>query len=347
MAHGAESIEVHHHIQDACSTDGTAEFLEEFQFEVGGLSLPVGRCCRQAPASLRVKSEVERGGKECPILDSGQKKPKTPNFQPQTALSGYTFSYASEPDNGMYDAINRGVLRTLDLQRTEDRRHQSEGEKATNRLPQISNSDESVVAWLNCDEQYLPGTLHKMFGFFEQYPNTDIMMGDVLLVNGKGGLVAFRKGYALRRAYVEASHLYTLSCATFFRQHVFDQSDGFDTIFQAAADEAFMLRALRAGFRARHVRAYLSAFTFSGENLGAGAVADQEHLELKSRARRWVRILKPAINTVRRCEKWLSGAYVQRFPLEYAVYSDDLGERKCFSADRGTWRWPGGGDSAV
>src|SRR4030081_3893628 len=50
-----------------------------------------------------------------------------------------------EKDQGMYDAINRGLR------------------KATG----------EILAYLNCDEQYLPGALKGVAGFFDAHPDVD------------------------------------------------------------------------------------------------------------------------------------------------------------------------------
>lgn len=286
----ADSLIVHHHIQDGESTDGTVDWLGQYDSE-----------------NREQMTERQQANSQQPIADS------------------YSFSFVSERDTGMYDAINKGVLKAL---------------KANSQKLSAEGSA-SIVAWLNCDEQYLPGTLQRVADYFAEHPEIDILTGDYLLVDGEGSLMAYRKGYQLRKTYVEASHLYTLSCATFYRQRVFETVGKFDDSFKAAADEEFILRALRAGYKARHMRNYLSVFTYSGDNLGAGAVADREHLELKCRAHRWVQLLNPAINAIRWCEKWLSGAYKQTFPLHYSIYAGDTEARKDFVSRRAGWKWPG------
>jgi GT2 family glycosyltransferase len=54
MEHGAERIEVHHYVQDACSTDGTADWLRQYDEEIGGSQsgtnnqYPITTACRGA-----------------------------------------------------------------------------------------------------------------------------------------------------------------------------------------------------------------------------------------------------------------------------------------------------------
>ena len=77
-----------------------------------------------------------------------------------------TARLAVETDSGMYDALNRGFSRAT-------------GE---------------VCAWLNCDEQYLPGTLAKVRTIFQNEPETDWVVGDHLLINADGTLRSYRRG---------------------------------------------------------------------------------------------------------------------------------------------------------
>jgi len=65
----------------------------------------------------------------------------------------------------MYDAINKGL------------RHSS-GE---------------ILAWLNCDEQYLPGALKVVGEFFDRHPEVDVLFGDIVLVDQHGGYLRHRK----------------------------------------------------------------------------------------------------------------------------------------------------------
>src|SRR5262249_29788591 len=70
-----------------------------------------------------------------------------------------------EKDRGMYDAVNRGYRR-------------AGGE---------------LLAYLNCDEQYLPGALAKVAAFFDQHPEVDVVFGDCLVVDAAGNYICERR----------------------------------------------------------------------------------------------------------------------------------------------------------
>src|SRR5512135_306553 len=221
-------------------------------------------------------------------------------------------------DEGMYDAINRGLRR-------------SRGQ---------------ILAYLNCDEQYLPGALAAVKDHFAEHPDLDIVCGDVLVVDAEGHLLSFRKVYTPRWQYILASHLYVFSCALFFRRTIVESNFYFDKKYRYVGDFDFMVRLLRAGFRAERVGRYLSAFTITGDNL---SVSSRTECRLhRATLPRWARWFRHPLNLARLAEKALSGAYLQKFPIEYSLYDGDLTKRHSYRADRGSSRWPGwSGGSAI
>ena len=118
-------LEVHHHVQDGGSTDGTVDYLSAY-------------AAQQA-------------------ADAG----------------AYRFTFASEADEGMYDAINKGFALAL--------------------AESSSRDDDMILAHLNCDEQYLPGGLCDMAGFFRAHPEADVVLADMIVVDAKGTYVCHRR----------------------------------------------------------------------------------------------------------------------------------------------------------
>jgi GT2 family glycosyltransferase len=78
---------------------------------------------------------------------------------------GYTLILYTGPDAGMYEAINKGITRM-------------KGE---------------LWAWLNCDEQYLPGTLEYVVEWFDHHCGMDILCGDALLTDEAGEALSYRR----------------------------------------------------------------------------------------------------------------------------------------------------------
>lgn len=220
--------------------------------------------------------------------------------------------HISESDRGMYDALNKGI-------------EMAQGE---------------VIGFLNCDEQYLPGVLTQVLDYFRKNPDVDIVFGDSLLITPDGSLVAFRKGYPLRWYYIITSHLYVLSCTIFYRRQLFAKGFAFDPRFRAVADAEFVVRVLRAGYRAGYIRCYMAAFTFTGNNLSETPLAGYEHRNLIERYPKWVRWMKLPLNLVRMSEKFARGCYFERSHLEYSIHVDNSRRRRAFTATDLSPVWP-------
>ena len=226
-----------------------------------------------------------------------------------------SLTWQSEPDRGMYDAINKGFR------------------KATG----------DIVAYLNCDEQYLLGTLAAVAECFAGHPEADIVFGDALLVRPDGSLLAFRKAYPLRWPYVMAGTLYALTCATFFRRRIVDSGYLFNPEWRSVGDAEYVIRLLKAGFRSLHLHRYAAVFTITGNNLSANTESAKERKALIASAPFWVRAMKHGLNAARLAEKFMSGAYFQFGPVTYSIYDSDVAKgRTTFSARNASFRWKTG-----
>ena len=211
----------------------------------------------------------------------------------------------SERDDGMYDAINKGI--------------------------RIARG--GIISYLNCDEQYLPGVLQGVEGIFHRNPQIDILFGNALIIKPNGELLAFRKSFIPRWPYIWASDLYVHSSSMFVRRRVFESGIMFDKNWKAIGDMDFVIRVLRKGFLAHHVSEYFSAYMMTGANLGQGERALGELEAFRKKAPLWIRRAKLIILVMRRLEKIRHRAYWEKMPLSYSVYTtDDLDVRTEFSA---------------
>ncbi len=205
-----------------------------------------------------------------------------------------------EKDQGMYDAINRGLRR--------------------------AKSD--ILAYLNCDEQYLPGALQAVAGFFERHPACDVAFGDVVVVGPQGDYLYHRKVQTPLKYHTWTCHLSTLSCAMFFRRSVFfERGFEFDPRLRDVGDGEWMVRLLRAGVPMARLGLFTSAFTRTGANMSAAPNARRENRELFQSAPLWARTLRPVFILQHRIRRFLGGMYHQK-PFSYSIYTTADPERR-------------------
>lgn len=217
------------------------------------------------------------------------------------------------PDDGMYDALNHG----------------------------FNLASGTIIGHLNCDEQYLPGTLATVANYFDAHPHVSMVCGSVLAVDSSGDLLAYRKMYPLRWQYVlSAGLLYAFTCALFYRRSIIDDGHRFDTTYKYIGDGDFVVRLLRAGYSVGILNQYMSTFAITGANMSLKA--QQESLAYNATIPRWIKVCRHPLNLVRLIEKTLSGAYTQTLPLNYAIYTDSLVQRRMLTAYTATARWQAG-----
>jgi glycosyltransferase involved in cell wall biosynthesis len=205
-----------------------------------------------------------------------------------------------EKDQGMYDGINRGLRRTSG----------------------------DLLAYLNCDEQYLPGALKTVEGFFEQHSEVDVLFGDVVLVDAEGRYLYHRKMQTPLKYHTWTCHLSTLSCAMFFRRRVvFDYDFWFDPRLRDVGDGEWMVRLLQRGVRMAVLGQFTSAFTCTGINMSVGPNARREKWELFRTAPGWAKLLAPLFVTQHRLRRFLGGMYSQK-PFAYEIFTPATPDRR-------------------
>jgi glycosyltransferase involved in cell wall biosynthesis len=214
-----------------------------------------------------------------------------------------------EKDAGMYDALNRGFAR-------------AEGE---------------IFAWLNCDEQYLPGALAAVEARFAAEPTLEVLLADNLVVDPAGQYLAHRFSVrpTLNQLWVRFP---VASCALFFRREVWRP---FDTQWKSVGDWWWFRELMLHGARIGILRQFVSAFTETQVNLGLSAVTMPEHDRIMA-ARPWyVRAFRQAFLGMHRWKMWRSGAFGVR-PFTYALHThrgEATGGRETFHVDRPTAKW--------
>jgi glycosyltransferase involved in cell wall biosynthesis len=200
--------------------------------------------------------------------------------------------FTSEPDTGMYDALNKGF------------------DKATG----------DVFAHINADEQYLPGALQQVATFFSRNPDVDILFTDVLILRDDASFVCYQKVVKPTRDQTLLAHLPTYTAGTFFRRRVWEDGCRFDATKKALGDSWWMLRALDVQYRMACRRCYTTIVTATDENLSLSAVAREESQELFNMAGRFLRLRWLLLFVRYRATKLLRNCYWQP-PFSYSVYA--------------------------
>jgi glycosyltransferase involved in cell wall biosynthesis len=217
-----------------------------------------------------------------------------------------------EKDSGMYDAINRAWRR-------------ARGE---------------YLAYLNCDEQYLPGALKTVADYFQSHPEVDIVFGDAVVIGADGTYKFHRKILPPTLYHTWVCHLASLTCATFVRRAFIEKYQlYFDSNLRIVGDGEWMVRVLRTGPKMAALRQFVSSFGDTGENLSNKPNAQREIRELQESAPKWVQHLRYFWIAQHRLRRAISGIYFQR-PFSYSVFTTDHRERReVFRVDRPSFRW--------
>ena len=218
-----------------------------------------------------------------------------------------------EKDSGMYDAVNRGFRK-------------ARGE---------------ILAYLNADEQYLPGALAQVQKYFEDHPDAEIVFADAVVVDGAGEFRCFRKVHIPERYHALLWALCTLTCSTFIRRSVLEKHDHFfDPSWRIVGDVDWVVRALDKKIRMKVFRHYTSTFTETGGNLSLHPAIHSEKKRLRERAGKLAPRIAPFYKLKYQARRFFQGGYWEK-PFTYSIYTEQsLPARKEFRVDHPKALWP-------
>lgn len=225
------------------------------------------------------------------VQDGGSKDGTREWLATRTDIQGH-----AEADHGMYDAINRGIIK-------------GEGD---------------VFSWLNCDEQYLPGALAIVRDLFQANPDADIAIGHTIVVDPQGGYMCHRKAVVPTPGILRRGRLPVHSSSMFFRRRLVKGPGAvlFDKEWKAMGDWAWMKEVMDKGARVVKVEAFISTFTDTGGNLGMSPRAREEAQRVQD-ALSWPdRLATPLVRMDDYARKMATGYYRQS-PFDYALYRPD------------------------
>jgi len=218
-----------------------------------------------------------------------------------------------EKDQGMYDAINRGLRRATG----------------------------DILAYLNCDEQYLPGALETVRQFFEKNPRVEIALAGSIVTDADGGYICHRHALVPNARHIWWRFMCLTSSIFIRRGVIFERGLFFDPRWRALGDLHWMLAVLRQRVPMAVCPEFTSIFTDTGENLCLKPEAIREKTETIGMAPAWVRLLKPLWITNHRLRRLRHGHFNLK-PTRYSLYTKASPNRRVtMEALRPTAIWRG------
>ena len=225
----------------------------------------------------------------------------------------------SEPDDGLYDAINKGI-------------RMATGE---------------ILGHLNSDDLYVPGAFACIARAFAESPQADMVAGGALeFEDGPDGACTVAEYSGPVYGPLTLHHVTVgepMINARFFRAGVYARVGLYDTDFRIAADREFLLRVYMAGVRGEQVdqtvyryRRHAGSLTFALRTPVAGRLIE-EYLEIP---RRYLRAPGTPGPVRAACRRWHGHAATDGV---FAALRDGHPARAIAYAARG-WRcdpwWP-------
>jgi glycosyltransferase involved in cell wall biosynthesis len=218
-----------------------------------------------------------------------------------------------EKDTGMYDAVNRGFKR-------------AQGD---------------IVAYLNCDEQYLPGALKAVHDYFTEHPEVEAIFADTIVVDPQGNYLCHRKSLLPR-----ANHIWVrfsnLTCAIFLRRKTLEERGlYFDTKWRNIGDVYWVMEMIKRGTRMAVLDHFTSVFYETGANLNLNAEGNRESQRKARMTPPWIKKSWAIFLLLHRLRMLKRGAYTQK-PFDFAVYTPASPDARVSQhVSHPTGPWPG------
>jgi glycosyltransferase involved in cell wall biosynthesis len=216
----------------------------------------------------------------------------------------YPMRWLSEPDRGMYDAVNKGM--------------------------RLATGE--ILCYLNSDDLYFPWTLETVVEAFLRHPEADLLCGDCLRVDPDAG-----SAYLLFQPppfpdYVRRTG-YLAQPTVFWRRRVWDDLGDFDAGLRFVADCDYWMRA-STGHGIVKIDEFLAIDTIQG---AAQRSASRQAVAIETEAvrRRYARLSGPA-HQLLRLRNRLWGAWWRRASWVRLLVASRQGRRR----RTGPWaRW--------
>jgi glycosyltransferase involved in cell wall biosynthesis len=177
--------------------------------------------------------------------------------------------YISEPDQGMYDAVNKGL--------------------------RMASGD--VLAYLNTDDFYLPNTLANVIKTFDAEPEFSMIYGHWMSWHPETNFLEILP--VLNYTTMDLATFAVLpQPSVFLRRVVFESLGGFDLSYKLLADNDFFSKVAVMGFKFKCIEDYLSIQTVHSSNLLAGnyeSIIEAKQEGIRYRAKRQQELIQSGL----------------------------------------------------
>ena len=160
--------------------------------------------------------------------------------------------WESKPDGGQSDAINKGF--------------------------NMATGD--ILAWLNSDDYYTPGTLHEISGMFA-HDDLKIVFGECALYNEKSGKTKSSTVFEFAQSHKIEYSDYIIQPSCFWTKKTWELVGNLDEKLIYTFDWDWYIRAQRAGVQFHPVDKIFSVYRYHDQHK-TGTGGDERELELAS-----------------------------------------------------------------
>ena len=216
-----------------------------------------------------------------------------------------------EKDQGMYDAVNSGYLRATG----------------------------DILAYLNCDEQYLPGALAAVREFFERNPKVEVVLAGSIITDADGKYICHRQLLPPNPRHIWFRFPFLTSSVFIRRGVIHERGILFDTRWRDLGDFHWVLALLKNKVPMAACDVFTSTFADTGENMNFKPNAVRERKETDDMTPGWMRPLKPWWIVSHRLRRYRAGHFNLK-TTSYEVYTKSSPEARVrFDVPKPTAVW--------
>jgi len=204
-----------------------------------------------------------------------------------------------EKDAGMYDAVNRGYRRATG----------------------------DILAYLNCDEQYLPGALAAVARFFTANPKVEVLLAGSIVTDGHGNYVCHRHGMVPNPHHIWY-RFPALTSSIFIRRSVISERGiFFDTKWRDLGDFHWVLALMKQRVKIADDPMFTSVFADTGDNMNLKPNAIREKKDTDGMIPAGTRLGKPLWIFNHRLRRLAHGHFSLKH-TSYAIYTKASPDRR-------------------